>query len=273
MGLCPTPVGYVTKMIGEDIGVKIPVNCKRWSCPHCGDVNKKRVLDRVSYGFKGGTRVRGMTLTELKDPGNEEAEKISVHFARLRANLYKKGYRFRYFRVTEFKPRKGDTSPNAKQYRHYHVLIDAYIPQAVISNAWYEATNHTAYVVWVNASEIMKGAGYLSKYLTKTMNDEHFGKHERRFSFSQKCFPFIVQEEVYTLGIPGDPSRLLGTIPVRIDGEKFRRPVKGEWEFTYDPVWFLKAAEAIENKALAFEKFEGLKRIVEFMEINYPDGV
>lgn len=275
MGKCPTPVGYATKKMGEDIGVKIPVNCKRWSCPHCGKVNKKRVLDRVAYGFHGfqwqpkrGVRIRGMTLTELKDPDNDEADKISVHFARLRANLAKKGYRPQYFRVTEFRPREGDTSENPKQYRHYHVLMNAYIPQAVISNAWYEATNHTAYVVWVNASDIMKGAGYLSKYLTKSMNDEHFGKHERRFSFSQKCFPLVAFEEWRDLD-----GVLIGKIPNRVDGEKFKRPIKGEWEFTYDPGWWLKSPEAIENKAYAIEKIESLKRLVEFMEKNYPNGV
>ncbi|GEM_PF-6923721 len=270
MGLCPHPVGYVTKMKGDDIGVKVPVNCKRWSCSHCGKVNKKRVLDRVNYGFKGGVRVRGMTLTELKEPDNPEHEKISKHWARLRANLYKKGYKFRFFRVTEFRPRycktcrkdcvnKGkrqDCEFDNTQYRHYHILIDAYIPQEVVSNAWYEATNHTAYIVWMNKSEIKKAGGYFAKYITKTMNDEHFGRHERRFSFSQKCFPLVVMEE-----LPDLDGISLGSIPTRVDGEKFRLPIPGEWEFTYDPAWWLRTADAIGRDEFCLLSLKALERM------------
>jgi hypothetical protein len=166
-------------------------------------------------------------------------------------------------------------------YRHLHILLSVYIPWYVVRKAWYKATIQTANIVYNDGKmkDIINAAGYCSKYFSKEMIDG-FSKHSKRRERRHGCsmhkdkdgkrksdFPLVVQEEINFLG-----GESLGFIKVRVDGEKFKLPVKGEWEFTYDPGYRFRSADAIENKALAIEKIESLEHLVEFMEKNYPKG-
>ncbi len=213
---CVHPIGFFK----NDKGEEIHADCKMWSCPWCGRWKKKRVLDQIYYGFKG-FRVRCLVLTEKAY--TEQSKEIMQHWAKLRAVLHKKGYKFRYFWVKEF---------TVAGTRHLHILLSVYIPRAVIQAAWERITEYTAYIVWINQSGIRKAAGYMSKYMTKDMTDSRFGVHERRYGCSQKHFPKIVQLEMKLRGSEG-------TISFQQDLEKrsFAVPEKGTWRFVFDPLY------------------------------------
>jgi hypothetical protein len=107
--------------------------------------------------------------------------------------------KLKYFLVKEF---------TKKGVRHLHVLINAYIDQKTISEKWERATKGTSKIVWIeDAKNIKNPAGYMTKYLTKNLNDEHkYGRKERRYAFSaHKEFRPIKQDkdtsecEVYDL--------------------------------------------------------------------------
>lgn len=99
-------------------------------------------------------------------------------WARLRANLFKQGFIFNYFWVKEY-TKKGKL--------HMHIIIDANIPQKVIRHAWYLATKKTSYIIHMKTidMDIYNVAGYMMKYMTKTIAQNEFKKGERRYGFSR----------------------------------------------------------------------------------------
>lgn len=165
---CPTPIGHAERSDGTIVNI----SCKSWKCPHCSKVNKKRILDRVSNGFRGNKSVYGVTLTEVTETEHE----IMQHWATFRRLLLYHFGKNNYFWVKEFQ-QNGN--------RHLHILFEKPIAHALIKRLWTTATGGKAYIVWINEYEVHKSAGYLAKYITKSSNDERFGKHERRYGFSQ----------------------------------------------------------------------------------------
>lgn len=125
-------------------------------------------------------------------------------FPRFRAILHKwrkkQGHKraIQFFKVTEF---------TESGLRHFHLLIDTFIPFGVIQAAWRAATDGTAYWVNIKKAQVKSAAAYMSKYMTKqTVFSDKFDDGEHRYSFSQQ-FP------------------------------RFPRPEpSGEWEFRLNPV-------------------------------------
>lgn len=124
-----------------------------------------------------------MTLTSSPESNQNSMGK---YFARFRANLWKQGYRPQYFKVTEF---------TEMGRRHFHLLIDVFVPFNVIQAAWRAATDGTAYWVNIKKAQVRKAAAYMAKYMTKqTVFSEQFEPGEHRYSFSHK-FPRLHYKE------------------------------------------------------------------------------
>jgi len=175
---CPQPIGVFKTETGQVVGL---APCKRWDCPHCGDVKKSQVLDRAKNGFLnaegGGYRVRFLTLTL---EGQAHEWDIGKYWNRLRASLRRHGFKFyRYFWVKERGAKSGRI--------HMHILIDAYVPVKLIKRLWFLATDRTSYIVDIRAPKhgnLNSVAGYMAKYMTKAV-EAHIGKKQRRFGFSR----------------------------------------------------------------------------------------
>lgn len=135
-----------------------------------------------------------MTLTT--GPQSDQDE-LSHYFAKFRSILHKHGYRPEYFRVTEFQ-KNGQ--------RHFHLLIDVFVPFNFLQYAWRTATEGTAYFVNIKKAQVRQAAAYMFKYMTKqTIMSDQFKKGERRFSFSRH-FPRMP-----------------------------KKPATGRWTFEYNP--------------------------------------
>lgn len=118
---------------------------------------------------------RFLTLTQRTD----DPTPIMKAWARFRAYMKKKGYEFDFFLVKEF---------TKKGKRHLHVLINRYIPSRVVMHAWRLATGGYSYIVKITRREIKNAAGYMTKYMTKTMHEGMFRRKERRYSCSRRYF-------------------------------------------------------------------------------------
>lgn len=180
---CPNSPGYFE----DEDGNRLPARCKSPTCEYCGPIYKKRLLDDVAYGARviqlNGRRFRFMTLTTGPDSNQDLMGK---YYNRFRAILRKHGYRFDYFKVTEFQE---------NGQRHFHILIDVFVPFNMIQYAWRLATDGTAYWVNIKKAQVRAAAGYMSKYMTKqTVFSTQFKKGERRYSFSRR-FPRMPKEE------------------------------------------------------------------------------
>jgi len=144
-------------------------------------------MDDVQYGSsiiqQNGHRWRFMTLTTSPE---SDQNKVSTYFARFRATLAKHGYRPQYFKVTE------RTKAGRK---HFHLIVDVFVPFNVIQAAWRAATDGTATWVNIKKAQVKRAAGYLTKYMTKqTIFTEDRAPHERLYSFSQH-FPRLPKPE------------------------------------------------------------------------------
>jgi hypothetical protein len=181
---CPNPIGYFEN---KATGQQVPARCKSPTCPHCGPIYKKRLLDDVHYGAgviqANGHRWRMLTLTT--SPRSDQGA-MSKYFNRFRSILRKHGYTPEFFKVVEF---------TEKGLRHFHIMISVFVPWNFIQYAWYMATEKTAYYVKITKAQIRSAAGYMAKYMTKdSLLSKSFKKHERRYSFSRH-FPRLPKVE------------------------------------------------------------------------------
>lgn len=70
---------------------------------------------------------------------------------------------------------------------HLHIIIDNAIPSKVIRHYWYLATSKTSFIIDIKIIEndVYNVAGYMTKYMTKTINNATFKRRERRYGFSR----------------------------------------------------------------------------------------
>lgn len=171
-------------------GVRVRSKCNTWGCDYCGPIKVNRLLDDVAYGGAviqdRGFRWRFMTLTSSPRTNARQA------FPRFRAILHKwrkkQGHKqaIQFFKVTEF---------TESGLRHFHLLIDTFVPFGVIQAAWRAATDGTAYWVNIKKAQVKQAAGYMAKYMTKqTVFSDKFDDGEHRYSFSQQ-FPRLPRPE------------------------------------------------------------------------------
>lgn len=150
-------------------------------------MKKNRLIDDIQFGGeiiqRAGHRWRFLTLTLSP---RAEQEKINMYWARLRSSVRKAGYRFEFFKQTEF---------TENGIRHLHAIVSAFVPWGVIRHLWFLATDKTSWIVHIKKAQVKKAGAYMSKYMTKqSLLSSEFKKGERRYSFS-RGFPRLPKKE------------------------------------------------------------------------------
>ncbi|MBX9807972.1 MAG: hypothetical protein K2X95_09265 [Flavobacteriaceae bacterium] len=173
----------------------IPLKCKSYKCESCGPNKVIKFRKALTEYLKTFDFIRMWTFTQHTpdelDPKNqhENISKVWHHFikeVRRDKSLSKKQRDFQYVKITEFTERN---------YVHYHVVINVFIPvlklRAHWNNALYKVFKFVGGRGGVNIKIISNAkncAQYLSKYVSK-MLEQDFGKL-RRWSKSNKISIF-----------------------------------------------------------------------------------
>lgn len=200
---CPMPRAIAHHKDGRSYTVP----CMKTTCPHCSKILKNQLLDHARKGFnelyKSDHNTYFLTLTlgnyegrrDIRVNGKKRRipykacnKDMGLYFARFRAYLAKPRYwngekvsfrKMKYWRVPELQERGAV---------HLHVVIDQYIPYDIVHDAWEWATFETSTMIKIKSTtdSVRNVAGYLSKYMTKNMEDRKKLKAEgfRRFSMS-----------------------------------------------------------------------------------------
>lgn len=175
--------------------VKVKIHALRCRSPFC--VRCLKIMRASLYHslmkFAKSRQLRVMNLNYLND-STQTPEMILKRYSRdwncFVLKLRRLGYRFNYFKTIEFTQKDG---------LHYHVLIDSYVPQHVISTTWLAITGNS-YVVWISKTWGKSVAiNYVLKYVTKSFNKEQelFAAFRiRRFSFSKYTYDFVKEKSL-----------------------------------------------------------------------------
>lgn len=136
------------------------MNCKCWYCSYCGPRKAKRYKHAIRITAEAHRLNRFLTLT--LDPKKIEGEPVrylNATFAKLRVYWKRKyGVTPKYIRILEFQ-KSGNP--------HFHILIDRYIAQGWIAEAWQAlGGGRMVDIRYVDLHQISR---YLSKYLTKEL--------------------------------------------------------------------------------------------------------
>lgn len=158
-----------------------PIGCKSLLCPYCGPLKKSGILDDVHQGFVG-EHVRFCTLTLRR--GDDERtnrahnRRLSGYWNKLNMRLRnREGFRdLKFFYTLEL---------TEKKMLHMHVLWNIWIDFYKLSQMWFECTDKTSYIVFLQDVEIRSPAGYISKYLTKSFEFDIGNRKLRRYGFSR----------------------------------------------------------------------------------------
>lgn len=221
---CSQPIGFFTVRGDKEKKMRYPAAYKSWTCPVCGERNKRRFLYCLNEASKRmmsqGYRFRGLTLTLGPEAKNMMMGK---YWNRFRTSLKKSGYAFEYLWVKEFQE-------NGKL--HYHVLITAFIPWGVIRSYWKLATDGTSYIVWIAKAQVGHTAAYMAKYIAKDLTTAPFRKGERRYGMSKqfrKNWPKLKnkdndpEKQGYEFNYKPDNSKLLNNVRGELVERKNRR--------------------------------------------------
>jgi len=165
----------------EDKGKKYKhvarLGCKCWCCPVCGPRRARRLRHGIIKAATEHCLTRFLTLT--LDHSHCTAENSAVYlrecWRKLRTYTKRRyGQTIDFIAVIEFQ---------INGYAHLHVLVDRYIPQPWIKNAWQAIGGGP--VVDIRQVDIHRISAYLSKYLTKDIFLSHYPHGTRRYSTSR----------------------------------------------------------------------------------------
>ena len=138
------------------------LTCKRWSCPICQPVNRKRVMRQAAKGEP--TTFLTLTATRKYESPHACAQAMRDAFARLIRILRKRfpGQSIEYFRVFEAHPSSG--------WPHLHVLLRCpFVHWRVLRAIWQKLIG--AFMVDVRGvKNAAHAAFYLAKYLGKDLH-------------------------------------------------------------------------------------------------------
>ena len=174
----------------------IRLTCKCWDCPNCGPFKANRYRKAIG-ALAAANRLNIMltlTLDGKKLKGEDSTRYINRIFKHFRTYLKRKlGRPPTYIRIVEYQK-----NGNA----HLHILLNGYVPQMWISNAW--ASLGGGKIVDIRRVTMHNVSHYLSKYLTKQMLLSA-PKRSRRVTTSRglKLNPKILTEWSWSLvGVP-----------------------------------------------------------------------
>ena len=169
----------------ELVQIKIhPLLCNSPYCETCNKIKKNKIYHKL-VKFSKNRQLRFLTLTYKYDNNYKTIlNKYSKDFNKFITYIRRLNYKFNYFKIIEFTKRK---------IIHFHLLIDSYIPQHLISNLWYSITSDSFIVHLTKLMNNKKAINYCLKYLTKSFNsnnDIYVAFKIRRYSFSRFSFDF-----------------------------------------------------------------------------------
>lgn len=148
------------KRSGEALVVE-PLKCKRWSCEHCRDLNKKKVIAQAAEGEP----TTMLTLTIRADYGTmgEQASRLveAWRIIRKRWGREHHGQKLPFIAIFEAHPSTGRP--------HLHILLRApYISQRWLSNRMRELA-HSPVCDIRRVRSTKHAAFYVSKYVGKDL--------------------------------------------------------------------------------------------------------
>lgn len=161
-----------------------PVLCHSPFCKKCNDIKVQKLWPKIE-DFSKRRQLRFITVTYSADVGPAEVlRRFSSDWNKFVTYLRRRKYKFNFFKIIEFTKRN---------ILHFHVLIDCYIPQGLISNVWRDVTG-TSYIVFITKVLSREDAlRYTIKYITKSKQGHqaiYVAKNVRRFSFSRFTWDF-----------------------------------------------------------------------------------
>jgi hypothetical protein len=173
---CETPATVTVKIH--------PLLCHSHYCPICNKIRRNQLYYTLVRWSKN-RRLRFLTLTYSHDLTPEQVlQRFQKDWNKYVLYLRRARYYFNYFKVIEF---------TKKGYVHFHILIDSYIPQGILSRIWLNITEFS-YIVYVKEKmSNRKSINYLLKYVTKSFEgaqDIFVAYGIRRYSFSRHSYDF-----------------------------------------------------------------------------------
>ena len=151
--------------------------CKSWSCRYCGPRKAARLRNRIAVKARehGLTRFLTLTLDPKSAPEDRKVRYMWEVWRKFRVSLKRKlGRTVSFISVIEL---------HKSGYPHLHVLVDEFIAQRWISNAWSRVGGGR--VVYIErVKDVGRIGAYLGKYLTKDMMSGS-RRGERRYSCSR----------------------------------------------------------------------------------------
>ena len=154
----------------------VRLSCKSWTCAYCAPRRARRLKKAIveQAQLHGLERFLTLTLDPRKGSQEESWDRIKKAWAKFRVSLTRRyGKGFQYLWVVE---------AQKNGYAHLHILIDRYVPQAWVKQAW-DAVGGGS-IVFITRSDVRKTGPYLAKYLTKGFN-EGLKTGQRRYGSSR----------------------------------------------------------------------------------------
>jgi hypothetical protein len=161
----------------------VRLRCKSWTCPRCGPKKAKRLRRAIMQSAQEKDLSRFLTLT--LDPASCQSEDSTPYIRRC-WNKFRTYLKRRYGTAVSFIT---VLELQKSGYAHLHILLDRFIPQAWISEAWQAVGGGK--IVFIKHVDIHRIAPYLAKYLTKDLFLAGFKKRQRRYTTSRDITLFV----------------------------------------------------------------------------------
>ena len=169
---------------------EVKLSCDSYFCSDCANKKKHKLIRRVKKSLEyKDLRFLTLTLNQKKYTKDEAYETICHSFNLFIKYLKDNNYKFNYFKVLEF---------TKTGYPHLHILLDCFIPVALIRKIWYSITK--SYIVFITRlkkhNEVII---YILKYLSKASDFENnklfYLNRLRRYSYSRNFFLKIIKKK------------------------------------------------------------------------------
>ena len=151
--------------------------CKSWTCPSCGPRKARQLRKAIIEKATEKNLRRFLTLT--LDPSTCTPQD-SIPYIRGCWNKFRTYLTRRYRTAISF---IAVVERQQSGYAHFHILVDRYISQAWISEAWQALGGGR--IVDIRAVDLHRVSSYLSKYLTEDLLLASFKKGQRRYTTSR----------------------------------------------------------------------------------------
>lgn len=203
---CPNLGVY--HIVNTKTGEIVQLPCNTYACPVCGERKAFKLQKALEAKFECFDYVRMFTFTFRTSVFFNQKHAIIraseiwrrfINNVRRDKRLNAKLRNFQYVKLIEFTKR---------DYPHYHVLCDRYMPVKILSEHWNHAINTVCNNHGYNGSVNAKGmksskqaARYVTKYVLKTAR-EFKGKLDKYFSFKRNKLKLYTKSSLMKLFYP-----------------------------------------------------------------------